>query len=67
VARGKEVGKVTSCIYSPRLKQNIAFALIPAELAGLGGKLTVEIPSGKVEATVVEKPFVDPKKDIPKQ
>jgi glycine cleavage system aminomethyltransferase T len=63
---GTHVGQVTSCIYSPRLKKNIAFAMVPIELADLGTKLNVDTPRGKVEATVIQKPFVDPKKDIPK-
>src|SRR6266571_4134333 len=35
-------------------------------LAKLGTTLTVATSAGKREATVVKKPFVDPKKDIPK-
>ena len=63
---GTRVGQVTSCIYSPRLKKNIAFAMVPIGLADLGTKLSVDTPRGKVDATVIQKPFVDPKKDIPK-
>ena len=63
---GTRVGQVTSCIYSPRLKKNIAFAMVPIKLAELGTKLSVDTPRGKVDATVIQKPFVDPKKDIPK-
>jgi aminomethyltransferase len=40
--------------------------LLPIEQTGLGTNLVVETPWGKKEATVVPKPFVDPKKDIPK-
>ena len=61
------MGQVTSAIYSPRLKKNIGYAMVPAELAALGTALTVSIPeAGERSATVVRKPFVDPKKDIPK-
>lgn len=63
---GTQVGQVTSCIYSPRLKKNIAYAMLPMELTALGTKLNVDTPNGKVEATVIQKPFVDPKKDLPK-
>jgi aminomethyltransferase len=63
---GTQVGQVTSCIYSPRLKKNIAFAMLPIELAALGTKLSVDTSRGKVDATVIQKPFVDPKKEIPK-
>ena len=63
---GKAVGKVTSAIYSPRLKKNIGYANVPVKHAKLGTTLTVQHPSGPRRATVVKKPFVDPKKDIPK-
>jgi aminomethyltransferase len=64
---GKEVGKVTSATYSPRMKKNLGYVNVPVELSALGSKVTVEIPGvGAREATVVQKPFIDPKKDIPK-
>ncbi len=61
------VGHVTSAIYSPRLKQNIGYAMVPIEHAELGTELEVEVPSGKTSAVVVERPFIDPKKEVPKQ
>jgi glycine cleavage system aminomethyltransferase T len=66
-AGGAEVGRVTSACYSPRLERNIGFAMIPAELTELGTELEVETPHGRSAAVVVEKPFVDPKKETPKQ
>ncbi len=64
---GKRVGHVTSATYSPRLKKNIGYVMVPSEHAALGGKLVVDIPDvGQRQATVVPKPFIDPKKDIPK-
>ncbi|MBI4488442.1 MAG: glycine cleavage system protein T [Deltaproteobacteria bacterium] len=61
------VGVITSAIYSPRLKKNIGYAMLPVEHAELGTQLTVMVPdSGDRPATVVRKPFVDPKKEIPK-
>jgi aminomethyltransferase len=64
---GKEIGKVTSATHSPRLKKNIGYVMVPIEHAALGTKLSVDIPNvGTREATVVPKPFVDPKKEIPK-
>jgi aminomethyltransferase len=65
-SNGTVVGQVTSCIYSPRLKKNIAIAMVPIKLTELGTKLSVESSHGKVDATVIEKPFFDPKKDLPK-
>jgi glycine cleavage system T protein len=66
-AGGAPVGRITSAIYSPRLEKNIGYAMVPTEHAKLGTPLTVSIPGmGEREAVVVKKPFVDPKKDIPK-
>ncbi len=61
-----EVGFITSAIYSPRLEKNIGYAMVGIDHAELGTTLTVEAPPGDAEATVVRKPFVDPKKDLPK-
>jgi glycine cleavage system aminomethyltransferase T len=66
-AGGEEVGRVTSACYSPRLERNIGFAMVPVELSELGSELEVETPHGRSSAVVVEKPFVDPKKETPKQ
>jgi len=64
---GKPVGHITSAIYSPRLEKNIGYAMLPIEHAALGTQVTVMAPdSGERKATVAPKPFVDPKKDIPK-
>jgi glycine cleavage system aminomethyltransferase T len=63
---GREIGTVTSAIYSPRLEKNIGFAWVPVELSELNSTLSVETPYGEREATVVEMPFVDPGKQIPK-
>jgi glycine cleavage system aminomethyltransferase T len=66
-AGGKRVGRITSAIYSPRLKKNIGYAMVPIQHAELGSKLVISIPEvGDREATVVPKPFVDPEKAIPK-
>jgi aminomethyltransferase len=67
LAGGRTIGHVTSAIYSPRLKQNIGYALVPISNAALGTRLTVSIPeAGERAATVVPRPFVDPEKAIPK-
>lgn len=64
---GSEVGFITSAVYSPRLETNIGYAMVPAETAELGNRLTVAVADGEVrEATVVPKPFIDPEKEIPK-
>ena len=59
-----EIGKVTSAVYSPRLKKNIALAMISIEQADIGNVLDVEKSFSMVKATVVNKPFYDPKKKI---
>ena len=61
---GNKVGKVTSAVYSPRLEKNIALAMVSVENSALGTVLDVETDAGSVKATVVEKPFYDPKKKI---
>jgi glycine cleavage system T protein len=63
----EQVGKVTSACYSPRLQKNIGYAMVPIELSAIGTELEVQTPYGRRRAQVVPKPFVDPKKDIPKQ
>ena len=60
----KTIGKVTSAVYSPRLERNIALAMVSAEHAEIGNVFDVSMPSGTVQAFIVEKPFYDPKKDI---
>jgi glycine cleavage system aminomethyltransferase T len=64
---GREVGKVTSACYSPRLEKNIGFAMVPIELAEFGTAVEVETASGRRPATVAPKPAYDPSKEIPKQ
>jgi aminomethyltransferase len=64
-ADGREVGKVTSAIHSPRLERNIGYAWVPADMIATGTTLEVESEWGLREATVVPMPFVDPDKKIP--
>src|SRR3989454_244973 len=63
---GGKVGRVTSLTYSPRLEKNIGYALLGIDHAKIGTRLRVSTTKGPRGATVVKKPFVDPKKDIPK-
>lgn len=64
---GERVGQVTSACHSPRLEKNIGYAMVPIELAQLGTELEVDVAGDRREAVVVEMPFIDPKKEIPKQ
>ena len=60
----KIIGKVTSAVYSPRLKKNIALAMVEIQQTEIGNKFEVISNEGKFNCTVVEKPFYDPKKKI---
>jgi aminomethyltransferase len=61
---GKQIGKVTSAVYSPRLKKNIALAMVEINFSNNGTSLEVTTHEGNYNSTVVEKPFYDPKKKI---
>ncbi len=61
---GTVVGKVTSAVYSPRLGMNIALAMVDAAYADIGNHMVVETRDSQLAATVVEKPFYDPKKNL---
>jgi len=58
------IGKVTSAVYSPRLEQNIALAMLSVDFAEIGTAVEVVTTSGPARATVVEQPFFDPKKTL---
>ena len=61
---GSIVGKVTSAVYSPRLAQNIALAMVSVDCAGIGSEVEIAMPRGPALATIVDRPFFDPKKKI---
>ena len=58
------IGKITSAIYSPRLKKNIALAMIKINQSKIGNKLKIKTNENEINCTVVEKPFFDPRKKI---
>ena len=58
------IGKVTSAVYSPRLKKNIALAMVSVEQSEIGNEFQVTTNDGLFNCIVVEKPFYDPKKKI---
>ncbi|MDC0941382.1 glycine cleavage T C-terminal barrel domain-containing protein [Candidatus Pelagibacter sp.] len=58
------IGKITSAVYSPRLKHNIALAMVSINQSEIGTALDVKMNDKIVKATVVEKPFYDPKKKL---
>jgi len=61
---GSAIGKVTSAVYSPRLEQNIALAMVAADCAETGAEVEVAMPQGPAKATIVQIPFYDPKKKL---
>ena len=62
----KVIGKVTSAVYSPRLKKNIALAMIHTEYSLIGTEIIIDQGSNKSNAIVVDKPFYDPNKALAK-
>jgi len=62
----KVIGKVTSAVYSPRLKKNIGLAMILSEYSLIGTEIIVDQVSTKSKAIVVDKPFYDPNKALAK-
>ena len=60
------VGKVTSAVYSPRLKKNIALGMIKVDYSNFGQVLTVDSGTKKLHAVVTQKPFYDPNKSLTK-
>ena len=62
----KIVGKITSAVYSPRLEQNIALAIVNINYSNLNQKLIVNDGNNEFNAVVVNKPFYDPDKNLTK-
>ena len=58
------VGSVTSAVYSPRLKRNIALAMLDCPHDVVGTRVSVETATGKRAAEVVPLPFFDPGKKL---
>ena len=75
---GQVVGSVTSACWSPRLERNIGLAMVATPLTPLGTELVIDTSAGDAaersstrrddtrDGIVVEKPFVDPRKQTPK-
>ncbi len=55
---GKEVGHVTSAVFSPALSANIALGYVRREWLAVGTELTLETKNGSSRAVVAELPFV---------
>ncbi len=57
VRDGEPCGAVTSGTQTPFLKKAIGMALVPADLAAVGGPLTIDIRGRRAAARVVPEPF----------
>ncbi len=56
---GERVGKVTSAVYSPRLKKNIALAVVDSTYTAVDTQLKTETPTGQIYSVTVHKlPFI---------
>lgn len=64
--QGSKIGYVSSACYSPRIQKNIGYAMVPIDYIEYGTALEISTPTGVHPATVVQRPFVDPQKEIPK-
>jgi glycine cleavage system aminomethyltransferase T len=54
---GKPVGKMTNCVWSPRMACNIGYALVDVA-ARVGDAVVIQRPSGPVAAKLVDLPFL---------
>jgi aminomethyltransferase len=64
IKNGNQIGKITSAVYSPRLKKNIALGMVEIDHTEINTLFEIEILSNLYNARVVEKPFYDPNKKI---
>jgi glycine cleavage system aminomethyltransferase T len=63
---GREVGRATTMVWSPRLEKNIGYVWVPIELAEPGTELELEPEPGVHRpARSASLPFIDPRKRIP--
>ncbi len=60
----KQIGKITSAVYSPRLKKNIALGMLEVDHTEINTVFEIEILNNLYKAKVAEKPFYDPNKKI---
>jgi aminomethyltransferase len=55
--QGAVIGKMTNCVWSPRMKTNIGYALISSNVSS-GETVTINRASGPTPAKLVELPFL---------
>jgi glycine cleavage system aminomethyltransferase T len=54
---GKEVGHITSAVYSPAPSANIALGYVRREVGAVKTELTIKTGAGERRATIVSLPF----------
>ena len=64
IKNDKQIGKITSAVYSPRLNKNIALGMIEIDHTEINTLFEIEILNNLYNGRVVEKPFYDPNKKI---
>ncbi len=64
---GKQVGAISSAVYSPRLEKNIGFALFNCEVMEHLSTPEVHSAEGVREIEITAIPFIDPQKNIPRK
>ena len=64
IKNNKKIGKVTSAVYSPRLKKNIALGMVSKDYSEINTEFSIEMNHTIVNSVVVSKPFYDPNKKI---
>jgi aminomethyltransferase len=59
----QKVGRVSRAFYSPRLKKNIALAIVDIDFSSEGTNINVSTPNGDFAAKVVKLPWFNAKKE----
>ena len=54
---GNKVGRVSRCVFSPRLERNIGWANVPVEMSEIGTSFTLVTPNDERTATVCKTPW----------
>ncbi|NDD00207.1 dimethylsulfoniopropionate demethylase, partial [bacterium] len=54
---GKQIGSVTSAVWSPRLETNVSLGQLAIDYTAVGTQVTVQTPDGEFDAKVSQVPF----------
>ena len=64
--KSEKIGYITSSVFSPRLKKNIGLGYFPIRHSYIGFEADTKFEDHKRKVKIVEKPFIDPNKNIAK-